>query len=69
MTSPVDEFVDCSAPDKHERVESRTSEPSRRYRRVFKVVDLTDEEVARIARTEVPAEYAYLNELLKDWQP
>jgi prevent-host-death family protein len=41
----------------------------RRDRRVVKVGDLTDEEVALIAKAEVPAEYAHLDEEIKDWHP
>jgi len=41
----------------------------RRDRRVVAVGDLTEEEVALIAASEVPAEYAYLDEELKDWRP
>lgn len=41
----------------------------RRDRRAIKATDLTDEELALIAKAEVPAEYAYLDEELKDWQP
>jgi hypothetical protein len=31
--------------------------------------DLDDEEMALIAKSEVPAEYAHLDEELKDWRP
>jgi prevent-host-death family protein len=41
----------------------------RRDRRVIAADDLTDEEVALIAKAEVPAEYAYLDEELKAWHP
>jgi prevent-host-death family protein len=41
----------------------------RRDRRVVRLEDFTDEEMALIARAEVPAEYAYLDSELKDWQP
>ena len=41
----------------------------RRDRRVVRLEDFTDEEMALIARSEVPAEYAYLDAELKDWQP
>lgn len=41
----------------------------RRDRRVIRAGDLTEEEIALIAQAEVPAEYAYLDEELKDWHP
>lgn len=41
----------------------------RRDRQVRRVEDLTDEEIALIAAAEVPAEYAYLDDELKDWTP
>jgi prevent-host-death family protein len=41
----------------------------RRDRRVVLLEDFTDEEMALIAQAEVPAEYAYLDAELKDWQP
>ena len=41
----------------------------RRDRRVVRLEDFTDEEMALIARAEVPAEYADLDGELKDWQP
>jgi len=41
----------------------------RRDRRVVKVEDLTEEEVALIARSEVPAEHAHLDAELKNWKP
>jgi hypothetical protein len=41
----------------------------RRDRRVIAAGELTDEEVTLIAKAEVPAEYAYLDEELKDWHP
>ena len=41
----------------------------RRDRRVIAAGELTDEEIALIAEAEVPAEYAYLDEELKDWHP
>jgi PHD/YefM family antitoxin component YafN of YafNO toxin-antitoxin module len=40
----------------------------RRDRRVILPEELTDEEAALIAKAEVPAEYAYLDEEIKDWQ-
>ena len=41
----------------------------RRDRRVVRLEDFTDEEMALIAQAEVPAEYAQLDAELKDWQP
>jgi hypothetical protein len=41
----------------------------RRDRRVIVAGELTDEEVALFAEAEVPAEYAYLDEEIKDWRP
>ncbi len=41
----------------------------RRDRRVVKVEDLTEEEVALIARSEVLAEHAHLDAELKNWKP
>ena len=41
----------------------------RRDRRVVRLEDFTDEEMARIAAADVPAEQAYLDAELKDWQP
>jgi len=41
----------------------------RRDRRVVRLDDFTDGEMALIARAEVPAEYACLDGELKDWQP
>jgi PHD/YefM family antitoxin component YafN of YafNO toxin-antitoxin module len=41
----------------------------RRDRRVVRLEDFTEEEMALIARAEVPAEYAHLDDELKDWQP
>ncbi len=41
----------------------------RRDRRAIRATELTDAELALIAKAEVPAEYAYLDEELKDWQP
>ena len=38
-------------------------------RRVIAAGELTEAEAAEIATTEVPAEYAYLDEELKDWRP
>jgi len=41
----------------------------RQDRRVVRAGELTDEEIALIAKAEVPAEYAHLDEELKDWRP
>jgi prevent-host-death family protein len=41
----------------------------RRDRRVVVTGEFTEEEMAAIAKAEVPAEYAYLDEELKDWKP
>ena len=41
----------------------------RRDRQVLKAGDLTDAEIALIAKAEVPAEHAHLDEELKDWRP
>ena len=41
----------------------------RRDRRVVRTGDLSDEDIALIAKAEVPAEYAHLDEELKDWRP
>jgi hypothetical protein len=41
----------------------------RRDRRVLRVGELTGDEIALIAGAEVSAEYAHLDEELKDWQP
>jgi PHD/YefM family antitoxin component YafN of YafNO toxin-antitoxin module len=41
----------------------------RRDRRVVRLEDFTDEEMALIAKAEVPAEHAHLDAELKDWQP
>ena len=41
----------------------------RRDRRVVRAEDLTDEEIALIAKAEVPAEHAHLDEEIKDWRP
>jgi hypothetical protein len=38
-------------------------------RRVVRLEDFTEEEVALIAQTEVPAEHAHLDDKLKDWRP
>ncbi len=41
----------------------------RRDRRVVRLEDFTADEMARIATSEVPAEYNYLDAELKDWRP
>jgi PHD/YefM family antitoxin component YafN of YafNO toxin-antitoxin module len=41
----------------------------RRDRQVIRAGELNDEEVALIAKAEVPAEHAHLDEELKDWRP
>jgi PHD/YefM family antitoxin component YafN of YafNO toxin-antitoxin module len=41
----------------------------RRDRKALALEDFTDEEMALIAKAETPAEYAYLDEELKDWTP
>jgi prevent-host-death family protein len=41
----------------------------RRDRRVVRLEDFTEEEMALIAKADVPAEYAHLDTELKDWQP
>jgi prevent-host-death family protein len=40
----------------------------RRDRRVVRLEDFTDEEIALIAKADVPAEHAHLDAELKDWQ-
>lgn len=40
-----------------------------RDRRVVPTGDLTDADVERIAKAEVPVEHAHLDEDLKDWRP
>jgi len=40
-----------------------------RDRRVVGAGEFTDDEIALIAKAEVPAEYAHLDELIKDWTP
>jgi PHD/YefM family antitoxin component YafN of YafNO toxin-antitoxin module len=39
----------------------------RRDRRVIAVGELTEDEIALIAKAEVPAEHAHLDDELKDW--
>ena len=41
----------------------------RRDRQVFQSADLPDAVLELIARAEVPAEFAHLNEELNDWAP
>ena len=41
----------------------------RRDRRVIAAGDLTEDEIALIAKAEVPTEHAHLDEELKDWRP
>jgi hypothetical protein len=41
----------------------------RRDRRVYRIEEMTSEQIAAIEKAEVPAEYAYLDEELKDWKP
>ena len=41
----------------------------RRDRRVVRLEEFSDDEMALIAQAEVPAEYAHLNTELKDWMP
>jgi PHD/YefM family antitoxin component YafN of YafNO toxin-antitoxin module len=41
----------------------------RRDRRVVRLEDFTDEEMALIAKAEVPTEHAHLDAELKDWRP
>jgi prevent-host-death family protein len=41
----------------------------RRDRRVVRLEDFTEEEMALIAKADVPAEHAHLDAELKDWQP
>jgi len=41
----------------------------RRDRRVVRLEDFSEEEMALIARADVPAEYAHLDAELKDWNP
>jgi hypothetical protein len=41
----------------------------RRDRRVVRVEDLTDEDLALIAQAEAPAEFAHLDAELENWKP
>lgn len=56
-----DRLVVLSA-DEYERLK-------RRDRRVIRAGELSDAEIALIAKAEVPAEHAHLDEELKDWRP
>jgi PHD/YefM family antitoxin component YafN of YafNO toxin-antitoxin module len=40
-----------------------------RDRRVRRIEELTDTEMDAIAKADVPAEYAHLDDELKDWTP
>lgn len=41
----------------------------RRDRRVVRLEDFTEKEMKLIAQAEVPAEYAHLDDELRDWKP
>jgi PHD/YefM family antitoxin component YafN of YafNO toxin-antitoxin module len=41
----------------------------RRDRRVVRLEEFTDEEMALIAKADVPAEQSHLDDELKDWRP
>lgn len=41
----------------------------RRDRRVVRLEDFTEEEIALIAATEMPGAYAHLDDELRDWKP
>lgn len=41
----------------------------RRDRRVVRLEDFSEDEIALIAKTEMPDEYAHLDAELKDWKP
>ncbi len=41
----------------------------RRDRRVVRLEDFSEEEMALIAKADVPSEHAHLDDELKDWQP
>lgn len=56
-----DRLVVLSA-EEYDRLRSRD-------RRALSIDELTEEEMALIARAEVPAEYAHLDAELKDWRP
>ena len=38
-------------------------------RAAMRAEELTDAEIAAIAKAEVPAEHAHLDEVIKDWNP
>jgi hypothetical protein len=40
-----------------------------RDRRVYRIEDMTPEQLAALEKAEVPREYDYLNAELKDWKP
>src|SRR2546423_5471550 len=68
LTEPVtitkngrDRLVMLSA-DEYERLK-------RRDRRVVRLEDFSEEEIALIAQSEVPAEHNSLDDELKDWRP
>ncbi len=42
---------------------------TRRDRRVIRPEDLTEEQVALIAKAKVPTEYAHLDAEVSDWRP
>lgn len=39
------------------------------YRRAFLAEEMSDEDLALLAQQRVPEEYAYLDDLIKDWKP
>jgi hypothetical protein len=41
----------------------------RRDRRVVRLEDFTDEEIALIVQAEAPADYSHLDAELRDWRP
>jgi prevent-host-death family protein len=41
----------------------------RRDRRVYRIEEMSPEQLSALETAEVPAEYAYLDEELKDWKP
>jgi hypothetical protein len=51
------------------RSEPATITKNGQERRVVRVEDLTDEEVALIAKSEVPAAYAHLDDEIEHWRP
>jgi hypothetical protein len=83
MTVTIDDFMKDFTPEERVRVATRTAELKddeqknagtifsldNRNRRVVEAGELSDDEVATIAEAEVPAEYAHLDELSKDWRP